>query len=62
MAVIEVEKLSRPQTVKKLWDYIRRHNLQNPSNKKEIICDDKFKALFNVEKIDMFAMNKQLGR
>ncbi|KAI0732552.1 SWIB-domain-containing protein [Fomitopsis betulina] len=62
MAVIEVDKLSRPQTVKKLWEYIRRHNLQNPSNKKEILCDDKFKAVFDVDKIDMFAMNKQLGR
>lgn len=62
MAVTEVDKLSRPQTVKKLWDYIRRNNLQNPDNRKEIICDDKFRALFNVDKIDMFAMNKQLGR
>lgn len=62
MAVIEVDKLSRPQTVKKLWEYIRLHNLQNPTNKKEILCDDKFKAVFDVDKIDMFAMNKQLGR
>lgn len=57
-----MDKLSRPQTVKKLWDYIRSNNLQNPENRKEIICDDKFRALFNVDKIDMFAMNKQLGR
>ncbi|KAH9833999.1 SWIB-domain-containing protein [Rhodofomes roseus] len=62
VAVAEVDKLSRPQTVKKLWEYIRRNNLQNPENKREIICDDKFRALFNVEKIDMFTMNKQLGR
>lgn len=62
IAVTGVEKLSRPQTVKKLWDHIRGNNLQNPENKREIVCDDKFRALFNVDRIDMFAMNKQLGR
>lgn len=61
-AVLEVEKLSRPQVVKKLWEYIRQHELQNPSNKKEIICDDAFRAVFAVDKIDMFRMNKVLGQ
>jgi upstream activation factor subunit UAF30 len=36
--------------------------LQNPDNKKEIICDDKFRAMFNVNKIDMFRMNKELSK
>ena len=36
--------------------------LQNPDNKKEIICDDKFRAMFNVNKIDMFKMNKELSK
>ncbi|GBE81291.1 SWIB/MDM2 domain-containing protein [Sparassis latifolia] len=61
-ALLNVEKLSRPQVVKQLWDYIKAHNLQNPENKKEIICDDNFKAIFNVDKIDMFKMNKVLGQ
>ncbi|KAG8221309.1 SWIB-domain-containing protein [Butyriboletus roseoflavus] len=61
-AVIEVEKLSRPQVVKKLWEYIRQHELQNPSNRKEIICDDALRAVFAVDKIDMFRMNKVLGQ
>ncbi|KAL4071316.1 hypothetical protein V8B97DRAFT_450835 [Scleroderma yunnanense] len=61
-AVVGVEKLSRPQVVKKLWEYIHGHGLQNPSNKKEIICDDALRAIFAVEKIDMFRMNKVLGQ
>lgn len=61
-AVLEVEKLSRPQVVKKLWEYIRQHQLQNPSNRKEIICDDALRAVFAVDKIDMFRMNKVLGQ
>ncbi|KAF8550927.1 SWIB-domain-containing protein [Imleria badia] len=61
-AVLEIEKLSRPQVVKKLWEYIRKHALQNPSNKKEIVCDDALRAVFAVDKIDMFRMNKVLGQ
>ncbi|PCH35636.1 SWIB-domain-containing protein [Wolfiporia cocos MD-104 SS10] len=60
--VVGVNKLSRPQTVKQLWEYIKANGLQNPTQKKEIICDDKMKAIFNVDKIDMFKMNKELGK
>ncbi|KAK9674443.1 hypothetical protein RND81_12G232700 [Saponaria officinalis] len=38
---------SRTEAVKKVWEYIKLHNLQNPSNKKEIICDQKLKTLFS---------------
>ncbi|KAI6168666.1 SWIB/MDM2 domain-containing protein [Pisolithus thermaeus] len=60
--VIREEKLSRPQVVKRLWEYIREHGLQNPSNKKEIMCNDALRAVFAVDKIDMFRMNKVLGQ
>ena len=35
--------------------------MQNPENRKEIICDEPFRAIFGVDKIDMFKMNKELG-
>jgi upstream activation factor subunit UAF30 len=60
--VIGVERLSRPQVVKQLWDYIKKNQLQNPENKKEILLDDKMKAVFGGDKIDMFMMNKALGK
>ncbi|KAG1740895.1 SWIB/MDM2 domain-containing protein [Suillus paluster] len=60
--VVGVDKLSRPQVVKKLWEYIRGHELQNPSNRREIMCDDNMRAVFGTEKVDMFRMNKVLGR
>jgi len=59
--VIQVERLSRPQVVKKLWEYIKGNDLQNPSNKREIICDTSLRAVFGQDKIDMFKMNKVLG-
>ncbi|KAK2373389.1 hypothetical protein P8452_46484 [Trifolium repens] len=40
-------EVSRTEAVKKVWDYIKLQNLQNPNNKKEIFCDDKLKTIFD---------------
>lgn len=44
--VLGIEKTSRPQVVKLLWAYIKDHELQNPKDKRQIICDDKLQKLF----------------
>ncbi|KAI0692090.1 SWIB/MDM2 domain-containing protein [Cytidiella melzeri] len=59
--LLSIEKLSRPQVVKRIWDYIKEKGLQNPNDKREILCDDRMKSIFAVEKLNMFKMNKQLG-
>lgn len=61
-AVIGLEECSRPQVVANMWKYIKSNNLQNPSNKKNILCDDKLKVLFGKEEITMFEMNKLLSQ
>jgi upstream activation factor subunit UAF30 len=61
-ALVQETLLSRPQVVKKLWAYIKTNSLQNPTNGREIICDGALKAVFNTDKIDMFKMNKELGK
>lgn len=61
-ALVQVNSLSRPQVVKKLWAYIKANSLQNPTNGREILCDGALKAVFNTDKIDMFKMNKELGK
>ncbi len=53
--------LPRGQVVSKVWDYIRKHNLQNPADKREILADDKLKKVFGRDKCTMFEMNKYLG-
>ncbi|EKM53430.1 uncharacterized protein PHACADRAFT_259812 [Phanerochaete carnosa HHB-10118-sp] len=59
--LLGVTQLSRPQAVKHIWVYIKEKDLQNPADKREIICDEKMKKIFNVDKIGMFRMNQMLG-
>lgn len=47
-------RLSRPQTVKRIWDYVKANDLQDPSDKRFIMCDDALKSVFHVEKLHMF--------
>jgi len=58
---LKVNKLSRPQTVKHLWDYIKGNSLQKPEDKRVIMCDPALRAIFKVDSIDMFTMNKAIG-
>lgn len=48
--------------VKKLWEHIKGNDLQDPENKRQIICDEKMIAIFRQPKVDMFKMNKDIGQ
>ena len=61
-AITGKDPLPRSQVVSKMWDYIRRNNLQNPQNKREIIADDKLRKVFGSDRCSMFEMNKHLSR
>jgi upstream activation factor subunit UAF30 len=62
-AVVGSDKLSRGEVVSKVWDYIKKNNLQNPENKREIVADDKLKPVFDGnERVSMFDMNKHLAK
>ena len=54
--------LPRSQVVSKIWDHIKRNNLQDPKNKREIVADDKLRAIFGKDRVSMFEMNKHLSR
>ncbi|TQW00888.1 SWIB/MDM2 domain-containing protein [Cordyceps javanica] len=55
-------QLSRPQVVKKLWEHIKANDLQDPSDKRQILCDERMYAVFRQAKVDMFKMNKEIGQ
>ena len=54
--------LPRTEVVKKMWAYIKRNNLQNPKNKREIMTDDKLRPIFGRDAVSMFDMNKHLSK
>ncbi len=61
-AVVGSDPLSRPEVVSKVWDYIKRNNLQNPANKREIMADGKLEKVFGKKSVTMFEMNKHLAQ
>jgi chromatin remodeling complex protein RSC6 len=58
-AVVGSGPMPRTEVVKQLWVYIKKHNLQNPQNKRNILADDKLKAIFGGKsEVTMFEMTK----
>ena len=61
-AIVGSSSLPRSEVVKKVWDYIKKNNLQNPANKREILADAKLEKIFGGKKATMFEMNKHLAK
>ena len=55
--------MPRSEVVKKLWVYIKSHNLQDPSNKRNINADHNLKAVFDGKAtLNMFEMTKLVSK
>jgi chromatin remodeling complex protein RSC6 len=61
-AIVGSDPLPRGEVVSKMWEYIKKNNLQNPENKREILADDKLQPIFGKPKVTMFEMNKHLAQ
>jgi upstream activation factor subunit UAF30 len=59
--VVGDKPLPRTEAVSKLWIHIKKYNLQNPQNRREILADDKLEPIFGKKKVTMFEMNKLLA-
>ena len=60
-AIVGDKPISRGDVVSKVWEYIKKNNLQNPENKREIMADDKLEKVFGTKKVTMFEMNKHFS-
>ena len=60
-AVIGNEPVARPEAVKKMWEYIKANNLQDPKDKRTIVADDKLRAVFGKDSAGMFELAGILG-
>lgn len=61
-AVIGAGAAARTEVVKKLWAYIRKNNLQNPKNKRNILADEKLKKVFGKGEVSMFELASLIGK
>ncbi|PIR74372.1 MAG: hypothetical protein COU35_02900 [Candidatus Magasanikbacteria bacterium CG10_big_fil_rev_8_21_14_0_10_47_10] len=62
-AVVGNGPLPRSEVIKKIWEYIKKNDLQNPENKRNILADDKLLPLFDGKKeVSMFEMTKLISK
>jgi chromatin remodeling complex protein RSC6 len=61
-AVIGPDPMPRTEVTKQLWAYIKKNNLQNPANKRNILCDEKLQAVMGKGEVTMFEMTGLVGK
>ncbi|HRN52602.1 MAG TPA: SWIB/MDM2 domain-containing protein [Gemmatimonadaceae bacterium] len=62
-AVVGASPLPRTELTKKLWAYIKKHNLQDKKNRRMINADDKLKVVFGGKgQVSMFDMTKLVSK
>ncbi len=61
--VVGDKPLPRTEIIKKIWDYIKKNDLQDQKNRRMINADDKLKELFGGKKqISMFELAKVVNQ
>ena len=60
--VIGAKAIPRTEVVKKLWAYIRKNNLQDAKNRRNINADSKLKPIFGKAQVSMFEMTKFISK
>ena len=61
--VIGSKPLSRGEAMRKLWDYIKKHDLQDPKNRRQIVADDNLRPVFDGnDSLSMFEMTAYVSR
>lgn len=61
-AVVGSAPLPRTEITKKLWDYIKKHGLQDKKDRRKINADDKLKVVFGGKSsVSMFEMTKHVS-
>lgn len=60
--VVGTEPMPRTEVTKKVWEYIKKHDLQDSANRRMINADAKLEAVFDGKKqVSMFEMTKLIS-
>ena len=61
--IVGNEPLPRSEMTKKLWEYIKKNNLQDAADKRNINADENLLAVFDGKKqVSMFEMTKLVNK
>lgn len=60
--IVGKHDLPRSEMVSKVWEYIKKHKLQDEKDKRTIVADDKLGKVFGQKSATMFEMNKLLSK
>jgi upstream activation factor subunit UAF30 len=60
--VVGSKPLPRTEVIKKIWDYIKKNNLQDKKNRRNINADGKLRPLFGKDQISMFELAKVVNK
>lgn len=60
-AVVGAMPLPRTEVTKKVWDYIKKHSLQDAVNRRMINADANLRAIFGKAQVSMFEMTKLIS-
>ncbi len=61
-AVVGATPIPRTEVVKKLWAYIKKNNLQDTKNRRNINADDKLKPIFGKNQVSMFEITTLVSK
>jgi chromatin remodeling complex protein RSC6 len=59
--IVGKNDLPRSEVVSKVWDYIKKHDLQDAKDRRQINGDEKLQKIFGKKSVSMFEMNKHLS-
>ena len=60
--VVGTKPLPRTEVVKKLWLYIKKNDLQDKKNRRNINADVNLKPIFGKTQVSMFEMTKLISK
>ncbi|SCC93564.1 conserved hypothetical protein [Thiomonas sp. X19] len=59
--IVGAAPLPRTEVIKKTWEHIKKHDLQDPANKRMVNADAKLRPIFGKPQVSMFEMTKLLN-
>ena len=61
-AIVGTEPLSRAELTKRIWAYIKHHDLQDAKDRRQINADDQLKKVLGRDQVSMFEMTKLINQ